>query len=105
MARKKKKRKLIKRLQQYYRLVIMSHDNFEVKSSVVLTPMNLLFILSAISLVFIVLVASTIIFTPLKEYIPGYEYNDYMRSQLLDLRLNSEELNKKLRTHSHNRLW
>ena len=56
----------------YYRLVILNHDTFEEVGSYKLSPMNLYVTVSSLLVGFTLLVASLIVFTPLKRYIPGY---------------------------------
>lgn len=69
---KKENKKLITKLKNKYRLVILNDDTFEEKLSFKLSRLNV-FVLTGLSA--IILVAGTtllIAFTPLREYIPGY---------------------------------
>jgi murein DD-endopeptidase MepM/ murein hydrolase activator NlpD len=77
--------KLIERLKYKYRLVVMNDSTFEEKASVTLTPMNLFVVLSVIITLFTIIVSSLIIFTPLKEYIPGFA--DYKMRRDINLLL------------------
>lgn len=68
----KERRKLIQRLRDRYRLVVLNDTTFDERFSASLTPLN---VISAVALVFfviLILVVSVIVFTPIKEYIPGY---------------------------------
>lgn len=71
MAEKKKK-KLIGKLKNRYRLVVMNASTYQEKASVTLTPMNVFIALSTAFVIFGLLIVSIILFTPIKEYIPGY---------------------------------
>lgn len=68
----KKKQKLLDRLKNKYKLVILNDETFEEKASFTLNRLNV-FILGSVLLVLLIsIVTSILIFTPLKEYIPGY---------------------------------
>jgi murein DD-endopeptidase MepM/ murein hydrolase activator NlpD len=67
-----KKRKLIHRLQNRYRLVVLNDDTFAERISIKLTPLRVFIIIGFITIVMTTLVISLIAFTPLREYIPGY---------------------------------
>lgn len=67
-----KKQKLLDRLKNKYKLVILNDETFEEKASFTLNRLNV-FILGSVLLVLLIsIVTSLLIFTPLKEYIPGY---------------------------------
>ena len=72
MPTEKKKRKLVARLRNKYRLVIMNDDTFEEKASLRLSPLNLFVFSGTILLTLITLMIYLIAFTPIREYIPGY---------------------------------
>ena len=68
-----KNNKLTKKLTHNYRVVISSDDNWEQKFSMRLNRLNVFIVIATTS---IFLIAGTILliaFTPLKEYIPGYD--------------------------------
>ena len=71
---KDKKKSFIRRsLSNKYRLVILKEDSYEEKFSYRLSGLNI-FLLTSLLAVMVVLVTTSIIaFTPLKEYIPGYD--------------------------------
>lgn len=78
----KSRKKLLKRLKNSYRLSIINAQTFEEKFALRLSPMNVL-ILGVLSFVFIGFAfISMVIFTPLKEYIPGYTDNSVRESAL-----------------------
>lgn len=69
---KKPKTRLIKKLKVRYRLVLMREDNFTERLSFSLTPMNVFILFSTVLVVFTAIVVSLIVFSPVREYIPGY---------------------------------
>ncbi|MES2629442.1 MAG: M23 family metallopeptidase [Bacteroidota bacterium] len=66
------KKKLIKRLRSKYRLLLIRDTTFEETFSLRLTPLNVIVVFTASFLVLGAFYVSLILFTPLKEYIPGY---------------------------------
>jgi murein DD-endopeptidase MepM/ murein hydrolase activator NlpD len=68
----KNKRKIIKRLRNKFRLVVMNDDTFEVKFSMLLSPLNLFTWGGLIVVALVILTISFVAFTPLREFIPGY---------------------------------
>ncbi len=66
------RKKLIRKLKNRYRLVLMNDTTFDERFSAYLTPMNVIAVVALIFVVMAGLVISSIVFTPLKEYIPGY---------------------------------
>ncbi len=75
MEQGQKKEKLIRRLKNKYRLVIMN-DNFEERWSFLLSPLN---IVSAVGITLLVLITGTyliIAYTPLRETIPDFPSDD-----------------------------
>ncbi len=86
-----KKNKLKKKLTHKYRLVISSEDNWEEKFSIRLNRLNV-FIFTSLTALF--LIAGTILliaFTPLKEYIPGYD-STKLREQSQNLLFKTDSL-------------
>lgn len=73
MAKKSNKPKLRQKLLNKYRFVVLNEDTFEERLSYKLSRLNI-FIL--ISLFGAILIGSTVViiaFTPIKEYLPGYD--------------------------------
>jgi murein DD-endopeptidase MepM/ murein hydrolase activator NlpD len=66
----------------YYRVVIMNNDTFEEVGAVRLSLMNLYVSLSSIFVALSLMVASIIVFTPIKKYIPGYAGSESGRAML-----------------------
>lgn len=67
-----KNKHFIKRLKNRYRLVIINDKTFEDKISFSLTPLNLFVGFSSFIVFFATIIITLIVFTPLKEFIPGY---------------------------------
>ncbi|MCO4293507.1 M23 family metallopeptidase [Solitalea sp. MAHUQ-68] len=67
-----RKQKLVKQLKTKYKLVVLNHDTFEENISFTLNLLNVFVGVGVGSMVLMFLSACLIIFTPLKEYIPGY---------------------------------
>lgn len=65
-------KKLLDRLKNKYKLVILNDETFEEKASFTLNRLNVFIVGSVMLIILIALVTSLLIFTPLKEYIPGY---------------------------------
>lgn len=82
-------------LRSKYRLVILNDSTFSEKFSIRLSPQGLLIGFSAATILFILLVISTVAFTPLREYIPGYG-NIAERKQILKLNLKADSLERTL---------
>jgi len=66
------RKRLLKRLKNRYRLVLMNDTTFDERFSAYLTPINVIAGVVFIFLVITAVVVGTIVFSPLKEYIPGY---------------------------------
>jgi hypothetical protein len=75
----KPKKKLIHKLKSKFRLVIINDGTFEEKFSYSLTPMNVFIGFSSFLVFFAVIIITLIIFTPVREYIPGYTDPDIKR--------------------------
>lgn len=83
---------LINRLNIKYRLVILDDATLEEKISFKLTRMNTYLVLSTLFVFCVMLTVFTIVSTPLKQYIPGYQ-DVSLRRDLLDLNQQSDSLN------------
>src|SRR5687767_9911243 len=88
---KELKKSWVKRLTNKYRLVILNDESFAEVSSVRLSRFNVYILLSTVLVIIVLVVASAIFFTPLKEYIPGYTNVD-IRKDLLDVKLKADSL-------------
>jgi hypothetical protein len=79
LSMNKPKKKLIHKLKSKFRLVIINDGTFEEKFSYSLTPMNVFIGFSSFLVFFAVIIITLIIFTPVREYIPGYTDPDIKR--------------------------
>jgi murein DD-endopeptidase MepM/ murein hydrolase activator NlpD len=68
----KTKTKLIHRLKNKYRIVLINDTTYEEKFSYSLTPINVFIGFSSFLVFFATILVMLIVFTPLREYIPGY---------------------------------
>ena len=68
----KDKKKIIQKLRNRYRLILYNDSTFQTVWTTQLTRLKVGLIGTAIALAFIILTILTIVFTSLKEYIPGY---------------------------------
>ncbi len=93
MAGIKLKELLSRQIRAVYRLVVLDDDSLQEIASFRLSPLNLYIALSTTLVAVIVLIFSLVVYTPLKEYIPGYA-DPSLRRQLrqLSLNLDSAEL-------------
>lgn len=88
MEKKQEKRKFLKKLKNKYRLLIINETNFQEKTSLSLSPGNVLLMASAGLLLFsLVSWGIYTIFPSVKDYAPGYAQN-------FDGRMKNEVLNK-----------
>lgn len=92
----KPKDKFLSRLKYRYRLVIMAETTFEEKLAISLTPMNVFILFSSALVIFASIVISLIIFTPIREYIPGYSDRQTARN-VERLLLKTERLERELK--------
>ncbi len=68
----KPKIKLIHKLKNKYRIVLINDTTYEEKFSYSLTPINVFIGFSSFLVFFATILIMLIVFTPLREYIPGY---------------------------------
>lgn len=92
MEKKKKKRAFWDWARSRYRLVVMNDSSFEEKFSLRLTPLGLIILIGAVSIVMTTLVISLIAFTPLKAYIPGYAEDVNLKEKLILLQEKTDSL-------------
>lgn len=95
MEEEKNKRKILKKLKNKYRLVILNDASFEEKFSYRLSPLNLFTLFLSLTLLIITLVTVVIVFTPLRESIPGYT-DVNLRKDLTYMVLKADSLEREL---------
>ncbi len=101
MAEKKPKerKKLISRLKSRYRLVLVNDVTFDERFSAYLKPLNVIAAVAFIFFVIAAVVVSLIVFTPLKEYIPGYS-DTQTRIQALQAAVRADSLSEVQRKYT-----
>lgn len=72
IKRNENRKPIYRKLRHKYRLVILNDDTFEERFSLILSPLNVFTWGGVVVFALVGLVSSAIIFTPLREYIPGY---------------------------------
>ena len=90
---KTNKKKLQKKLLHKYRLVVLNEDTFEERFAVKLTRLNVFFLTSLAAIILVTLTTLLIVFTPLREYIPGYS-STALQKQALQLDIKTDSLMK-----------
>ena len=93
--KKTNKKKLQKKLLHKYRLVVLNEDTFEERFAVKLTRLNVFFLSSLAAIILVILTTLLIVFTPLREYIPGYS-STALQKQALDLDSKTDSLLKSI---------
>lgn len=91
----KRKKKLWERLTSPYRLVLLNDETFEEVTSFRLTRMNVYVLASTIFVILVAITVSAIVYTPLKQYIPGYA-DVNMRRNVVELTLRSDSMQRVL---------
>ncbi|MDO3695844.1 M23 family metallopeptidase [Wenyingzhuangia sp. chi5] len=87
-----KSRRIKKKWVKKYRLVVLTEESFEEKFSFKLTRLNVFVFGGLFSVFLITFTAGLIIYTPLKEYIPGFESPDLKKNAInLNFHLDSLE--------------
>jgi murein DD-endopeptidase MepM/ murein hydrolase activator NlpD len=91
----KEKGKFLKKIKNKYRLVILNDSSFEEKFSFRLSPLNLFLLTFSAAILLIALVSIIIVYTPLRESIPGYT-DVSIREDLTKMVLKSDSLENEL---------
>ena len=80
-----KKKKLIKKLMNPYRLVVVNEETFEEQFQIGLSRLNLIVFLVLSFTILSLSVFLVVSYTPLKEYIPGYDSSEIRRKAVENL--------------------
>ncbi len=91
----KKKKSLMNRLRNKYRLVIMNDETLEERLTFRLSRLNVFVVLGTLIIILIILTSILIAFTPLREYIPGYT-NVGLQKKLYELQIKTDSIEKGL---------
>jgi murein DD-endopeptidase MepM/ murein hydrolase activator NlpD len=93
--KRKKDHKLIERLRNKYRLVILNEDTFEERFAIKLSRLNVFVLLSLSAIALVFFTAIFIAFTPLREYIPGYS-SSALKKRATDLTYKTDSIRNEL---------
>ena len=72
MAKNGDKRSLVEKLQSKYRLSIFRGESLQEVVNLKVSRLNVITIIGAITIVFLIIVVAIIAYTPVRELIPGY---------------------------------
>jgi murein DD-endopeptidase MepM/ murein hydrolase activator NlpD len=101
MAEKKnKKNKLVSKLTNHYRLLIINEDTYEEKFNVRLNRLNVYLWISITALLLIIGTTVLIAFTPLRTYIPGYTIPG-LKKNVVKLKIKTDSLEKQLKINHY----
>lgn len=82
----------LNQLRNRYRLVIMNDDTYEEVVTFKLSRLSVYVMLSSIFVILVSLTVALIVFTPLKQYLPGYgSQNEHRVLQTLKMKTDSLE--------------
>jgi hypothetical protein len=85
--------KIMAKLRNKYRLVLLNDSSFGEVFSIRLTPMNVLMLLSSLFVVFVMIIFFLISYTPVRHLVPGYGSSGN-REAWMDLNQRVEDLNR-----------
>lgn len=85
----------IQRLRNRYRLVVMNDDTYEEVVTFKLSRLSVYILMSSIFVLLVGLTTALIVFTPLKEYVPGYG-SGHQRSELRTLKIKVDSLEREM---------
>lgn len=91
--KRKHKRKWVNRLQRHYRLVVMNDENFEVKASIKLNPVNLLLTISTLFVIYAIIIIALMRIAPVNEIFFGPDKTPEMKQELLRYHVSIDSLN------------
>jgi len=83
MAGEKKIKKLKKQASKNYRLAVMEEDSYQEKFALSLSKRNIFLITSSFTFIIILITTLLIFYTPIREYIPGYDTSK-LRAQAVE---------------------
>lgn len=91
MSNRKQEQSLLEKLSYKYRMVVMNDDTLEEQWSFRLSQLNMYISFSTLVIILVIIITTLIVFTPLKEYIPGYGDTN-MRRQLVEISYATDSL-------------
>ena len=99
MSKKNKIKNVKKQTESNYRLVVMKEDSYQEKFALSLSKRNIFLISFSVTFLVILTTALIIFYTPIREYIPGYDTSK-IRSQAIE---NLEKIDSLMRTLQKNK--
>lgn len=94
-----KGRKIIAKLRNKYRLVLINDSSFAEAFSIRLTPLNLMMLLSTIFVIFTIIIFALISYTPMRQLVPGYgKASD--NAAWMELNQKVEDLNRRFESRA-----
>src|SRR5688500_11877406 len=96
MVEEKEKKKILTKLKNKYRLVLMHDETFEERNSWVLSPLSVFTLISSATLLLIIIVVYIVAFTPMRELIPGYT-DPTLRREAISLAVTMDSMQNELR--------
>ena len=95
--RKKIWKLLLRRIRDQYRLVLLNEETLEERISFKLSRLNVFVAIGLLSIILVFITTYIIVFTPLKEYIPGYT-DVTLQRRIYELQLRSDSVAFAMRT-------
>jgi hypothetical protein len=86
----------LKNLRNRYRLMVMNDDTYEEVVTFKLSRLSVYVVLSSIFVILVGLTVALIVFTPLKQYVPGYG-NQSARRELQILKMRTDSLEQAMK--------
>jgi hypothetical protein len=86
----------LKRLRNRYRLLVMNDDTYEEVVTFKLSRLSVYVMLSSIFVILVSLTVALIVFTPLKQYLPGYG-SQSARKELQVLKFRTDSLEQAIK--------
>lgn len=86
----------LRQLRNRYRLVIMNDDTYEEVVTFKLSRLSVYVVFCSIFVILVSLTVALIVFTPLKQYLPGYSTQS-SRRELQALKLKTDSLEQSMR--------
>ena len=83
-----------KRLRNRYRLVVMNDDTYEEVAVVKLNRLTVYIVLCTIFVLLVALTVGLIIFTPLKQLIPGYQQSRVINTEYRKMKLQYDSVSR-----------
>jgi len=94
-----KGRKIIAKLRNKYRLVLINDSSFAEAFSIRLTPMNVVMLFSTFFILFTLIIFLLIAYTPMRQLVPGYGKSTD-NTAWMEMNQKVEDLQRQINDHS-----